>query len=311
MPACRHGQDVRAPLWGTMLNHLRGVVEEPSKVIVWLYYGWRYLAARLTGRGSGSALFTPERPLMGYAVWRMCRELGLRIASEPADDCRVALNWEDATVNAALPPALPTGIRFLNARCIDIRKSTVEAASIAAFGYGLGLDPRTHVGPFVRKSEENALHDGAVLHGPLAPESGHVDQRLLDNVVEGLAEDLRISIVGRQIPVVIRRRFFLSARFDKVSNADLVASEGVFDDDEVEQLLAFSRHIGLDYGDLDVIRDRGDGRIYVVDANKTPGGPPIQLGFRFGVRVHRLLAQAFDEEFLARRAPGWTGEATE
>jgi hypothetical protein len=292
-----------------MLNHLRGVVEEPSKVIVWLYYGSRYLAARLTGRGFGSALFTPERPLMGYAIWRMCRELGLRIATEPADDCRVALNWEDATVNAVPPP--PPSIRFLNAHCVDISKSTVEAASISVFGYGLALDPRTHAGPFVRKSEENGLHDGAILDGPLEPEPEHIDQRLLDNVVDGLAEDLRISIVGGQIPVVIRRRFFLSGRFDKVSSAELVARERVLGGDEVEQLLAFSRHIGLDYGDLDVIRDRGDGRIYVVDANKTPGGPPIQLGFRFGVRVHRLLAQSFDEEFLAHRAPDRADEAAE
>jgi hypothetical protein len=32
-------------------------------------------------------------------MWRVCRELGLRIVDELDRDCRVALNWQDATVN--------------------------------------------------------------------------------------------------------------------------------------------------------------------------------------------------------------------
>ena len=37
--------------------------------------------------------------------------------------------------------------------------------------------------------------------------------------------------------------------------------------DEVERLLEFCGAIGLDYGELDVLLDNGDGRIYVVDVN--------------------------------------------
>ena len=33
----------------------------------------------------------------------------------------------------------------------------------------------------------------------------------------------------------------------------------------------------LDWGGMDVLRDKGDGRIYVVDVNKTDMGPPIAL----------------------------------
>ena len=40
--------------------------------------------------------------------------------------------------------------------------------------------------------------------------------------------------------------------------------------DEVERLLEFCGAIGLDYGELDVLLDNGDGRIYVVDVNKPP-----------------------------------------
>jgi hypothetical protein len=31
--------------------------------------------------------------------------------------------------------------------------------------------------------------------------------------------------------------------------------------------------MGLDYGELDVLRDADDGRLYVVDVNTTPFGP--------------------------------------
>lgn len=294
-----------------MLDHLRGVVEDPSKVIVWAYYVWRSLVARLIRRESGSALFAPERPLMGYAIWRMFHELGLRVATEPDEHCVVALNWEDVTVNQVALPPPPNGLRWLNGACVDIRKSTVEAISVETLGYGLAIDPRTHHGPFVRKSETNGLHDGAVVEGPREPEPGYIDQRLLDNLVDGLPEDYRVSIVGRQIPVIIRRVHRLSERFDTVDQEHLVTTEEVFEQEEVDRMLAFAAAIGLDYGDLDVIRDQGDGRIYVVDANKTPYGPPVSLGFRFMTGVHRRLARAFREEFLASPESGRATQATE
>src|SRR3954454_7156229 len=44
----------------------------------------------------------------------------------------------------------------------------------------------------------------------------------------------------------------------------------VFTPEEVRQILAFARAMGVDYGEFDILRDRSDGRIYVVDVNKTP-----------------------------------------
>jgi hypothetical protein len=35
--------------------------------------------------------------------------------------------------------------------------------------------------------------------------------------------------------------------------------------------------IGLDFGELDLLRDRADGRIYVVDVNPTVNGPTVVL----------------------------------
>ena len=34
---------------GRALDHLRGIVNEPFKVLVWAYYAWRFALARLGG----------------------------------------------------------------------------------------------------------------------------------------------------------------------------------------------------------------------------------------------------------------------
>lgn len=47
----------------------------------------------------------------------------------------------------------------------------------------------------------------------------------------------------------------------------------IFSAAELAQLLDFGARIGLEYGELDVLRDRDSGRIYVVDVNRTPYGP--------------------------------------
>ena len=286
------------------LDHLRGIVNDPFKVLVWAYYAWRFALARLIHSRSGPAFFTPERPLMVYSVWRICRELGLRVTDRPASDCVVAFSWEDVTVNQWPPTAPPlVGQRLVNGRCVDIRKSTVEAASIAVFGYGLAVDPRTCVGPYVRKSEENGAHDGTLVEGPREPEPGFVYQRLVSTVADGdQILDLRVPIVGRRVPLVYLRYRGVKERFTQVHDrVEVWPTEKVLTSQEVARLLAFCNAIGLEFGDLDVLRDRDDGRLHVVDANKTPAGPPMHIRWWHGVRAIRILAGAFDEEFLAGR----------
>jgi hypothetical protein len=57
----------------------------------------------------------------------------------------------------------------------------------------------------------------------------------------------------------------------------------------------------LDWGGLDVLRDRADGRLYVVDVNKTDMGPPIALPWADKLRATRLMARALLELLEARR----------
>ncbi len=59
--------------------------------------------------------------------------------------------------------------------------------------------------------------------------------------------------------------------------------------------------IGADWCALDILRDR-DGRIYVVDVNKTDAGPIIALPMIEKLRSTAMLARAL-ERMIAAPAP--------
>ena len=60
-----------------------------------------------------------------------------------------------------------------------------------------------------------------------------------------------------------------------------------------EKILLFCRRMGLDYGELDMLRDREDGRLYIVDVNNTPFGPPHGLPKAHAADAVRTLAENF------------------
>lgn len=288
-----------------MVGHLRGIAKEPRKVIVLAYYWWRFALARAIGHQRGAVYFAPERPMIVYSIWKICHELGLSITADPTRPHRLAVHWEDATFDKSSPPGpLPPNRPPVNARCIDISKSAVERAMVGAFGYGLAIDPASHVGPYVRKSEENAAHDGVVLATPTPAVPGYVYQRLADNLIDvDRVVDLRIPVLGRQVPLVYLRYRSVRERFTQVhERVEAVPTATVISEDEVVHLRTFADLLGLDFGELDGVRDRTDRRLYIVDANKTPAGPPSHMAFWPGVLATRALARAFEAEFLRPEA---------
>ena len=43
----------------------------------------------------------------------------------------------------------------------------------------------------------------------------------------------------------------------------------IFSAEEIDKIYQFCRNIGLEVGELDMLRDRSDSKVYIVDANKT------------------------------------------
>ena len=172
---------------------------------------------------------------------------------------------------------------FWNGHCLDISKSTLDRHHHDVFGYGVNVDPTTHEGPMLEKSEGNAVHDGREIEGPLSQDylqSGKVYQRIIDNRTEsGLFEDLRVVVIRGEVLVVYRKRKSGEVRYtNETAEVDLADSpKTVFSETEMDQIVSLSVKMRAEFAELDVLRDRQDGRIYCVDLNPTPYGPPAGL----------------------------------
>lgn len=123
-----------------------------------------------------------------------------------------------------------------------------------------------------------------------------VYQRLIDNRWgQDLVEDIRVPVVFGTIPLAYLQRRPLANRFKGLSTfAAVVRPEAVMSADEMAATLRFCDIMGVEYGELDVLRDRRDGRIYIVDANKTPYGPAKALPVYDAVRAMQTIADAFN-----------------
>ncbi len=243
-------------------------------------------------------LLYPTCPPPGvYVISKMCASMGFQVVSANSEDVCLAIAWEDAThVDIAPVP----GVRTLNASCRDISKEAVARAFERVFGYGFHVDPTTHIGPLVEKSDRNGPHDGRIIHGPAQAVPGRVYQRIIDNQVEDrFVMDIRTPVIGNAIPFVYLKYRPLYERFSN-NNTRAVRrpTSEVFSTDEVSNIVAFARAMGLDYGELDILRDRGDSRIYIVDVNKTPVGPPNHLDRFEGRRAMRELGEALAAQFM-------------
>ena len=243
----------------------------------------------------------PDAPSPNSVFYKICHRLGYRITTDARHAADLVIAWEDATVrrpDSGLDE-LAAKRHVLNYRCVDINKDRMAEVFAEIFGYSLAVDPRTYSGKILRKANANASHDGVVLTGPIAEASSEFTyQKLVDNVVDGFLEDLRLPVSGTSFPYCMRKRVPLKDRFTLASGTGTIYPvESVFSADEIAKLLQFCQAVGLDYGEMDVLRDSQDGRIYIVDVNTTPYGPSSRWARRPG-------------EWRTRLPRGWYLDAT-
>lgn len=265
-----------------------------KQVSAWFAY---FLAARRIEPLSPhfTIAFAPERARPWYLIWAVARAAGAKLVKDAAQ-ADVVMHFEDATYSPNDAPArLKAGARLVNFRCTDVSKTNVARATAAAFGNQLAIDPQLFDGDAVEKSEINAAHDGRIVQCPTARAPGRVYQRVIDNRIDAdLVEDLRTCTVGGKPVCVFLKRRQVTKRFLNTNTEVLLRTpEDVFSPEEIAQIGAFTREIGLDWGGVDVLRDRADGRLYIVDANKTDMGPPISLNLPDKIKATLMLRDAF------------------
>ncbi len=272
-----------------------------QQVYAWFQF---FFAVRRTERIGPpfTIAFSPERARPWYLVWAVSRVAGGRLVTD-ASKADVVMHFEDATYSPnAPPPNRKPSAKLINFNCRDVSKSHVSAASEAAFGHRLTIDPANHVGPAVEKSEINAAHDGRIVQCPTTALPGRAYQKVIDNTGSDpdIVDDLRTTIVGGQPVCVFIKRRHVTKRFLNTNSEVLLADPAeIFSPAELAQIADFTGRIGLDWGGVDVLRDRADGRLYIVDANKTDMGPPIALPLPDKIKALHKLAAAF-RDYVSR-----------
>jgi hypothetical protein len=232
--------------------------------------------AILKNRRSRRILALPDKPVPQSALYKIAHRLGYRFVGDENERADVIIAWEDCTIRRADArlDRLAATSRVINVRAANISKQRVAEVFGRVFGYALKVDPRSSSGPILRKSDNNARHDGTILTAPVEPEPGYVYQRLINNAVDGLYENMRVPVFGSSIAYCLVQRCAPEYRFTlDEGNARLEEADSVFTPEELAQLTLFCREMGVDYGELDVLRNADDGRVYVVDVNTTPFGP--------------------------------------
>lgn len=251
-------------------------------------------------------LFYPQFPMTKSMSYKLCALHGYGMTCSLEQPFDVAFKRVDATQSdpAVLDPLAQAGCPVINEGSHDISKERVNRLFEQVFGYALAVDPCTHQGPAVVKSNRNALHDGRLVACPIeradVPD-GVVYQKVIDNETrDGMVLDYRVPVHGGRLPLVYKKYRAREVRFaNENAVVRLAEPDAVFSAGEQERIRAFARQMGIDYGEFDVLRDNGDGRIYIVDANHTPWGPPDGLSEadewaalrRMGVTFKALLNQ--------------------
>lgn len=271
-----------------------------AEVAGWLLFQAVVLVRRLSRPRSRHRIwFTPDVPHPRYMVRAAALWAGIGVAAS-AETATASFYFEDATRGRAM--TAPPGPSF-NFGCHDISKSRVAAVFADVFGYPLSLDPRRHHGPAVEKAEQNGAHDGRIVDCPRDPVPGKTYQRLIDTVdAGGEVVDLRTPCIGGRPVVVWVKRRPAAARFlAPNTSVERRRPHEIYSTSELDRITAFTRAMGADWCSLDILRDR-DGRIYIVDVNKTDAGPIVALSLREKLAGVALLSAAL-EALLAGAAP--------
>ena len=250
--------------------------------------------------------FCPEPPHPGTSIVKIIDRLGLAVAAALDRRTVCAFKWCDATVSSLTENqiALFASVPIYNASCTDISKVKVSECHAVTFGRSLAVDPANYYGPMVCKSNRNAMHDGVVVHGPLSTlEEGKTYSRLINNIDRDEAIDYRVPVFRGAVPLVYVKRRPLSDRFgNENTSVELCKPPNLFSATEMAQIAEFALIIGMDFGELDVLRDMTTGQLSVVDANNTPYGPPNGLPLPDAAEAIKRLTIAFESAFLPEAA---------
>ncbi len=283
--------------WEPWRERLR---DKSLSCLVSLHY--RFVAERFLNRiRNKKILFSPQLPLSRkFVMNKICRILGYQMTSSNKDRHELRVHWEAGTFRSRLNDTL-AGRPAVNGRCRDISKRKVDGVFKKIFGYSSMIDPATFNGYCVKKSDLNYRHDGETLRCPIDdPADGFVYQRLIDNNVGGgMVMDIRLPIFKDTIPFAYLKYRPAAQRFAYRNALVEIADVGdVISKAEQEKILRFFDEMGLDWGEIDVLRDNATSALYIIDAEPISFGPPNHIRTKDYITSLITMTECFKKKII-------------
>ena len=194
-------------------------------------------------------------------------------------DARIELDKKSKRVRE-----LSHKLRFLNYFLIDTSKEFVAKSMQNFFGYTFQINPKTFNGYCVAKHNGNGTKSCFFLKCPIDADEifqDHCYQKIINfssKTDPTTLYEIRLPIFKNIIPFCFFKTRNRGLRFtSKNRSMEICKALDHLSAEECQQILSYCRRIGLEYGEIDILRDDTDGKIYIIDVNNTPWWPPNKL----------------------------------
>lgn len=287
-----------------IINRYRKDMPLPKRLLEDLLFKIRFVVLFFRNNlKNRTILFYPHYPSKKSTIHKITKHLGFNRTNNPGLKHEIIFHYEMQTFrkDRQYPFKTDTKMHIINKACNDISKENVEKNFKSTFGYGTFIDPLTFQGKAVKKSNINAMHDGEIISCPLKQkENGYIYQKLINTLVDNnLVEELRITVI-KYNPVLCQVKTRPEAvRFSRQTTSTYISKPvQALSATEIQQINHFCANLGLEFGSLDILRDKDDRRIYIVDANNTPHGPK-KLSKKDAALAVQILSDAFAKAYLS------------
>lgn len=232
-----------------------------------------------------NAYFYPDKLVPTAKVAYVLDYLGIKTIEKPAE---LNFHWDYKDVNEGHEG-------WINGRCKNVEKWYVDKIFTEVFGYSSLVDP-SKPGICVRKDNKQFSHSGMLMATPCKIEEGYIYQRYINNVIGDWREVIRILIAKKDILILIKKQKNLI--FDKGDYSSVRPDWELksINFREKENIIEFADKIGLDWGEMDAIRDKE--KLYVIDVNNIPGYQALDKLGNDRNRFLKELSEMFRKNFL-------------
>jgi hypothetical protein len=176
-------------------------------------------------------------------------------------------------------------LKFINFFLKDTSKDFVAKSMEEHFGYTFKINPKTFNGYCIAKHNGNGTKSCFFLKCPINADEvfhDHCYQKIINYSSKSDSStlyELRVPIFKNMIPFTFFKTRNKGLRFtSKNKSMDIVPATAHLSEQECQNIIMYCQKIGLEYGEIDILRSDDDGKIYIIDVNNTPWWPPNKLG---------------------------------